>query len=85
MTKLCGRDLGKLYTLKGHIAMTKRCGKKYGKPYASKRHRTMAKQCIKLEQFNPGLAEAIVRLQKAKKEEIYPAIKLCLGYYSKYS
>ena len=39
---------------------------------------------INLERTRPELAEAVKELQKAKKEEIYPAIKLCLEYYSTY-
>ena len=34
--------------------------------------------------LGPELAEAIVKLQQAKKGEIYSAIKYCLKYYSKY-
>ena len=44
----------------------------------------MSTSTIKLGQNSPELAEAIVKLQGAKKEEIYPAIKLCLEHYSKY-
>ena len=63
------------------------CGKRFGKLYALKRHyhktqsKRMSKNSFKL---SPGLAEAIVKLQQTKKSEIYPAIKLCLDYYSKY-
>lgn len=39
---------------------------------------------IYLEQVDPELAQAIAKLQRANKKEIYPAIKLCLEFYSKY-
>lgn len=70
-----------------------RCGRKFGKTYSLKRHKARGK-CKKpgrisadpteLEQINPELAKAIMELLKAKKEEIYPAINLCMMYYSKY-
>ena len=34
--------------------------------------------------LGPELAEAIVKLQQAKKWEIFSAIEYCLKYYSKY-
>lgn len=37
---------------------------------------------INPEKVNPELAEAIAKLQQAKGEDIYPAIKHCLEYYS---
>ena len=67
----CGKRFGKLYALKKHMKLTKRCVR-------------MSTNTIKDRQNSPGLAEAIVKLQHAKKEDIYPAIKLCLKYYSKY-
>ena len=61
-----------------------RCGRKFGKPYALTRHMNMTKRCMKwaemstnpmkLEQVDPKLATAIVKLQEAKKEDIFPAI-----------
>ena len=68
-----------------------RCGvQKFGKCYAPKSYSNeiisvgSLTSPINLEQINPEVARAIARLQKAKKEEIYPAIRLCLEYYSKY-
>ena len=53
------------------MVSTKRCTKSVG----------MRKNTNKLN--NPELAQAIVRLQEAKKEDIYPAIELCLSHYRK--
>ena len=67
----CGRSFGKTYILKRHMETTKRCIEPVG----------MSTSPIKL---GPELAEAIVKLQQAKKGEIYSAIEYCLKYFSKY-
>lgn len=68
------------------------CGRKFGVSYKLKRHMHGKKQCMKSvgtsmnpinpEKVNHELAEAIAKLQQAKGEDIYPAIKHCLEYYS---
>lgn len=63
-----------------------RCGETFGKSYALKRHTILTKRCLKSpnkhEQINPELSTAIEKLQNAKGENIYPAIKLCIKYLS---
>ena len=60
------------------------CGKKFGKLYALKRHEEHTRRCginsKKHEHITPELAQAIQKLQNAKKEELYGAIDECLTY-----
>ena len=67
----CGRSFGKSYALKRHMKNTKRCMEPVG----------MSTSPIKL---GPEIAKAIVKLQQARKWEIFSAIEYCLKYYSKY-
>ena len=65
-----------------------RCGRRFGKPYALKRHMKYTKRCMRMSKrpikLRPEIAKAIVKLQQAKKGEIYSAIEYCLKYFSKY-